>query len=300
MMILSVTAINRKGERIRLPLREPYENGIYIENIVGLGPVKAEIDTRKIASSHGSYFNSSRVGERILLLTLGLLEVPDVETTRQRTYKYFPVQQEITLLFETDQKTLRTTGYVEENDPEIFSEKQKTVISVICTDPFFYGLGDDFEKDTIFRGVDPQFTFPFSAESKTIVLGTIFNYQSKNVYYEGDVTTGFEMVLDFSGAASGITVESETTGQLMHISAEKLEPITTIVAGDQIRIDTRKGQKGVKHIRAGVEKNILNALGPNSDWLTLVDGDNVISYNATVGASQIGFRTFHTIMRTGL
>ena len=65
------------------------------------------------------------------------------------------------MIFETDNRMCETTGWVESNEPTIFSREEGCQISVICPDPYFYSLSKD---STIFSGIEPALEFPFSNE----------------------------------------------------------------------------------------------------------------------------------------
>ena len=78
-MIRSIAAISYADERLELTLNDPYEDGIAVLNVDGIGPAKATIHTSSIASNDGDAFNGARVGGRNISLTLGLLTQPDVE-----------------------------------------------------------------------------------------------------------------------------------------------------------------------------------------------------------------------------
>ena len=60
-MIKSVTITNHLDESIKLDLFNPEESGFIIKNIEGLGPVKANINFKELATNDGSIDNSTRL-----------------------------------------------------------------------------------------------------------------------------------------------------------------------------------------------------------------------------------------------
>ena len=134
-MIDSFTVTNQLGESLEVILREPEKSGLYVESIEGLGPVKASINTTDLASADGALFNSARLSTRNIVITLGMLFDPTVEDVRQKAYRFFPVKSKVTLRFNTDRRTVTTVGYVESNDPNIFSKDETTQVSIICSAP---------------------------------------------------------------------------------------------------------------------------------------------------------------------
>ena len=134
-MIKSVTVTNYLGESLKMELTNPYDSGIAITDITGIGPGKADINVTELTSSDGSLYNSARLGTRNIVMTLRFMIAPDIETVRQKSYKYFPIKKELILTFETDNRSCYIAGYVESNEPVIFDENEYTQISIICPDP---------------------------------------------------------------------------------------------------------------------------------------------------------------------
>lgn len=72
-MIKSVTITNYLGERIKLDLTDPEASGFVIEEIEGLGPVKADVNVTDLATTDGALFNSSRANTREIRMKLKIL-----------------------------------------------------------------------------------------------------------------------------------------------------------------------------------------------------------------------------------
>lgn len=164
-MLKTITAINYMGDAITMSLRNPGLSGIVVRSIGGLGPAKATINTMPLSSSDGSIFNSSRMGERNITFKISYLSdgKTSIETLRQRGYYYFPVKKNVTLIFETDNRIVAIDGYVESNEPDIFSQDVTSSISIICPNPYFYSAGPDAPQVTTFSGVAPMFEFYFDS-----------------------------------------------------------------------------------------------------------------------------------------
>lgn len=304
-MIKSVTVTNYLGESLLLELSNPWEVGIAITKIEGLGPVKASINSTEISSGDGARFNSARIGARNIVFTFRLLEAPTVEDSRQKTYKYFPVKTNVTLLFETDNRLCQITGYVESNKPNIFSEEEDTQISIICPNPYFISMENGGMNSVVFFGSEPAFEFPFSNESLTeplIVFGNIKLRQEEVVLYDGDSQVGFTIKMHALGEARQITIYNTKTRESMKIDTDILKEITGsgIIAGDEITISTIKGDKHVTLLRDGEEINILNALGKDVDWFQLAKGDNRFAYICEYGAENLEFSINYQTLYEGV
>lgn len=121
-MIKSVTVVNYLGESFKMELMRPEESGFIIQSITGIGPVKANINNTELSTGDGAVYNSSRLTVRNIIFKLCFLPNPTIEHTRQKSYKYFPVKKPIKLIFETDNRVSECSGYVESNEPDIFSK----------------------------------------------------------------------------------------------------------------------------------------------------------------------------------
>lgn len=304
-MIKSIKITNYLGESLTLEMGSPDKSGLFIKKIEGLGPPKADINAKELATSDGGVYNSARATTRNIVLTLGFLFNPTIEDMRQLTYKYFPIKQKLRFRIETDNRIAETYGYVESNEPEIFSKDEDTQISIICPDPYFYSAGKDGTQVTVFSGVEAQFEFPFSNESLTenlIEIGTLQYSTEQNIYYAGDSEVGVLITIHAIGSAGTITIYNTGTREMMKIDADKIGTLTGdgIINGDDIIISTSKGDKYINLVRDGVTKNILNALDKTSDWFQLAKGDNIFAYTATSGATNLQFKIENKLIYEGV
>jgi len=301
-MIRSVEITNHAGESILLELGFPEKSGFLIQDIDGLSPAKAIINTSDMVSNDGSIFNSARLTSRNILFSLAFMDIPSIEENRLKSYKYFAVKKPVKLKFETDGRICEAFGYTESNDIDIFSRSEKAIISVLCPDPYFYSVEKAI---TVFSTDEPLFEFPFSNESlteKEIIFSNLKTDTAKNIIYEGDASIGFIMYIHSVGPVNGLKIIDVSTRELFDISSDKLIAITgaDISEGDDIIINTIKGKKSIYLLRNGITTNILNAVDKDSTWFELHNGDNVISYTATSGEQNLQFRIENQIVFEGV
>lgn len=305
-MIKSVTITNHLGESIKIVLSEANpEHGMIIKKIDGLGPAKANINMTDLATNDGSLYNSSRLNARNITMQILLTEAPDIETSRQRTYKYFPIKKPVEFLIELDHRIAKTTGYVESNEPDIFSKEEEISISLICDDPYFYSAGKDGVTSTTFYDVEPLFEFVFENESlgeNLIEFGEIRNETLKTLYYEGDAEIGIIMTIHAVGAIRNITIYNIDTREHMMIDTDKIEKITGqgLIAGDSVIISTVRGKKSVTLLRDGYYTNVLNSLSRDSDWLQLTKGGNTFAFVCEEGSENLELTIENQIIYEGV
>ena len=307
-MIHSFAITNYLGDRIKIDLRKPEVSGFLVKSVTGLGPVKATVNTMEVVTNDGSMFNSARLSQRNIVFQIVFVDTvygETIEDVRQKTYKYFPAKKNVEIVIETDNRYVRTSGYVESNEPDIFSSQEGTSISIICPDPFFYSAGTDGNNIIDFHSIDSMFEFPFSNESLTeplLVFGNIQINTEGVVTYHGDAEIGVTIYIHAIGPASNISVYNKDTKEVMKIDTIKLQKLTGkgIVESDDIVITTSKGDKSITLIREGVSYNILNCLDKNTDWFTLVKGDNIFAFTADSGITNLQFRIENKVTYEGV
>ena len=307
-MIYSFAITNYLGDRIKLELGKPEVSGFLIKSVTGLGPVKANVNTTEVVTNDGSMFNSARLSQRNIVFQLAFVETvygESIEDIRQKSYKYFPAKKSVEIVVETDNRYVRIKGYVESNEPNIFSSQEGTQISIICPDPYFYSAGEDGNNVTDFYTIDPVFEFPFSNESLTdplLVFGEIQIKTEGVITYHGDSEIGVVIYIHAIGTATNINIYNTETREVMTINTTKLEKLTGkgLVASDNIVINTTKGEKSITLIREGASYNILNCLDKNTDWFTLSKGDNIFAFTAESGVTNLQFRIENQVIYEGV
>lgn len=307
-MIYSFAITNYLGDRVKLELGKPEVSGFLIKSVTGLGPVKANVNTTEVVTNDGSMFNSARLSQRNIVFQLAFVETvygETIEDIRQKSYKYFPAKKSVEIVIETDNRYVKIKGYVESNEPDIFSSQEGTQISIICPDPYFYSAGEDGNNVTDFYTIDPMFEFPFSNESLTdplLIFGEIQIKTEGVITYHGDSEIGVVIYIHAIGPATNINIYNTETREVMMINTTKLEKLTGkgLVASDDIVINTTKGEKSITLVREGASYNILNCLDKNTDWFTLSKGDNIFAFTAETGVTNLRFRIENQVIYEGV
>lgn len=302
-MIHSITVTNYRGDSLKMELTRPQDSGFIIEKVTGLGPGKANINTSEVSTNDGAIYNSARVPSRNIVISVKYLFKETIEEARQTSYKYFPLKRKVTLLIETDNRMAEIEGYVESNDPDIFSQEEGSDISIICPNPFFYDALSTTE--TSFSGIVPAFEFPFSNESLTeplLEFSVIEDVTDRVIDYKGDAEVGVTISIQARGEAGDITIYNVDTAETMVVYNNLVESLTGsgIVDGDEIIICTVRGQKSAKLIRQGKTTNILNCIGRDADWFQLAKGPNTFAYDAVTGRNNLRVVITNRIIYEGI
>lgn len=289
-MIKSIKVTNPKGESLVLDLFHPEKSGLIVRSISGLGPPKASINSTGLATADGALYSSARASTRNIVFNLQFMFAPTIEDSRQLTYKYFPLKKLIKIEVETDNRSLETSGYVESNQPDIFSKEETTQISILCLNPFFY---DPNPSVTQFATVTPTFEFPFSNESTNenfIEFGTI-NLDTRSIIdYIGDVDTGVLITIHALGSVSGyLTIYNVETQEKMVVDLAKIKTLIgkDYGSGDDIIISTVSGDKYVQVLHDGKYTNAIAAIEKLADWFQVSVGRNIFNFTVTKGIENL-------------
>lgn len=289
-MIKSIKVTNPKGESLVLDLFHPEKSGLIVRSISGLGPPKANINSTDLATADGALYSSARASTRNIVFNLQFMFAPTIEDSRQLTYKYFPLKKLVKIEVETDNRSLETSGYVESNQPDIFSKEETTQISILCLNPFFY---DPNPSVTQFATVTPTFEFPFSNESiseSLIEFGTINLDTRSTIDYVGDVDTGVLITIHALGSVSGsLTIYNVDTQEKMVIDLAKIKTLIgkDYGSGDDIIISTVSGDKYVQVLHDGKYTNAIAAIEKLADWFQVSVGRNIFNFTVTKGIENL-------------
>lgn len=289
-MIRSVTVTNHNNESITLDLFHPEWSGIVIDNIDGLGPPKATINSNEVATIDGGIFTSARMGQRNIVFTLSPQFNPTIEDMRIALYKYFPIKKLVHLDFQMDRRHAECEGYVESNTPTIFTNHETIQVSIICPDPFFYEIG---KEEIAFAGTLPLFEFPFWNDSLTqpqLEFGDIRQDNRAILRYSGDVDTGVHITVHvMDQTAEMITIWNVDTRERIKIDTAKMQTLTGVNfgQGDDIEINTKIGDKYARLLHDGKYWNIISCINKDADWFQITAGNNTFTFTANAGESNL-------------
>lgn len=310
-MIKSVTAVNFKGESIKMDLFHPESSGFIITKIDGIGPGKATVTKNDSKVYDGGTITSARLPSRNIKMEIEFLWVNSIEDVRHKSYKYFPLKKPITLIFETDTRTVEIEGVAESNEPDIFSSEESTNISIICPDPYFYASGDNARSKTDFSGINPMFEIPsdtgYSNESLTDALteiSTVFVQSERGIMNYGEVDIGVVISIKPLAIVKGVlTISNITLGQNMSFDLNKIKTITEndFHIGDELVINTLRGKKSVTLVREGKNYNALSCIDTRTDWIYLTSGENTFTYYLDGdGIEDLQFSVTNSILYEGV
>jgi hypothetical protein len=317
-MLYEVRVTNPRGVTEIFDLFNPEKSGFIVKGIEGLGPPKSNVNLKEHSYVSGSTFKSVRTPSRNIVLTLEFLPrtekgVTSIELTRHRSYEIFPYESLVKIEFVTDTRTSYTWGYVESNEPSIFSQQSGCVVSLICPDPSFRSVDDSvneavsassgmfgfdirelpaltgFKNDVI--DVNNQFVGPNKIVFGEALLTRPEFTIPKDGPFDGTVNTGPTLRIT--------VVEGHIHNPEIHFYNEFDKSVSehlsfelgsvafpNLAPKDQLIIDCTKGNKSV--IRrvfdedlGSYDLNYIGAVTLTSSWPVLSQGYNRFSYSAS-------------------
>ena len=275
---------NDKGEVLNLSQTQDY----IVYKVEGLAPPKSTIYSSVNAIADGSTINAVKVDSRNIVLYIAINS--NVEVNRINLYKYFPVKKNITLYFTNETRKVMIDGVVELIECDLFNKRQVAQISLICPKAYFRDV-DDFVSE--FSDVSNLFEFPYSIDEYGIEFSAITTSLRKSIIYNGDIDTGIIIELFAVGVVNNPTLYNVET-------AEKMKFNFSMQTSDKLVINTNFGEKSVTLIRNGVSSNALGYLTPDSNWFKLVSGDNVFTYEAESGSSNLKIKFTSAVLYGGV
>lgn len=275
---------NDRGDTVELSNNKNYN----VFKIEGLNPPQANINSSVNTTTDGSNINSVRMGNRNIVIYTTI--EGDAEENRINLYRYFPVKKTVKIYFSHGTRNVYIEGTVELIECDLFASKQMAQISIICPKPYF----KDVETlVTYFGDVVSLFQFPFSIPKEGIELSVINMNQRRMIINTGDVETGVIIRLFAIG-----TVQNPVLYDVINRTQLKLN--FTMRASDTIVINTNVGEKSIELIRDGVSTNAMGYLAQDSTWFVLEAGDNVFTYDADNGNSNLQITFTTSILYSGV
>lgn len=307
-MVESIEVINFSNDSkpLLLVLRDP-ENvstsqGFAVTDVTGLGPGQATLNSSELVTIDGAEFINARLPKRTIKLTLRFIPIsyekngnPVDETVadiRMKSYRYFPIKEKVKLIFTKieyrrdkgtyeyiEEKTAYyIEGYVQKNEPNIWSKEEGSSIEIVCMDPYFKSVEtqkksfSDILAKFHYKWITPdQDLDPISATNNPFIFSERKVRDFVVMNNESYVETGGIFTIKAIGTVVNPSIFNQTTNQIMTFNM-------TMHKGDVIVVDTRKGYKSAT-LKEGFGVSVINRIDIlTCDWITFRPGDNVIGF----------------------
>lgn len=252
------------------------EENYQVTEVSGLNPPNANINTSSYANGDGSSFNSSRIPDREIVITVYING--DIQKNRLTLYKHFRNKEWCKIYYKDDLRDVFIEGYVQALEVSSFVQKQVAQISILCPNPYFKDV------ETIVQSISKiinNFTFPFSInEDEPVEFSTIELEKITNVINDSESETGLIINVLFMGTVNKLEIRNVDNGKNFIIDYEFMK-------NDKLVINCNRGNKSVILTREAVEYNLIPYVRNGSTFFQLGIGDNNFSFLSDDGADDM-------------
>jgi hypothetical protein len=260
-VITKVEVFSSQPDAPILPLggSMPFYDPVFIRNIEGLDPVKADIATTPFASGRGELYQGSSTPKRNIVLTLGFN--PDWEglqtmaSLRQILYRYLMPQNWTKLrFFSQELPNVDIEGYVESFAANMFSQDPEIQVSIINPRPDFIEVDA-----TTYTSIVDDGTLEFTFD------------------YAGTIDAGYELRVDhtvdvpaYTGALT-LTHTAFAEDQVI-----KINPVT-IDGSRYFKLNSVQHNKRLQAVYTADNTfdNLLARMTTDSVWPRIRPGENI-------------------------
>lgn len=265
---MELTYINANGRSITLKQSRPY----FLKKIDGTGNTRQTVNTFKAPDQDGAFYISSTLDMRnITLEGTVVANTPDeAYILRQRFLQIFSPKLRGTLLFRGRQ----ITCVVEEAGFTISTRQRipNFFVSLLCPSPFFE-TPDEVRQEL--ASWIPLFEFELELPEGGMEFGMRQPSQIITVDNIGDVSCGCEIMFQALGTVTNPELLNIDTGEYIRL-------LTTMSAGEELRVYTHFAGKRVVSVNGSTVTNAFSLLDTGSAFFQLAAGVNTLRYDASV------------------
>lgn len=251
----------------------------FILNSVDWGAVESTHHSFKYVNQIGVYVTGTSFETRSVTIQGWVIaENESMMTIRKTTLnRFFNPQQAVDLFYKDyvlrflPNTSIRYSTVIAENNEVICKFK----VEGYCPDPLF---SEQVESKVAAASTQAMFHFPLIiSETPNPPGGIIFGLRQPSLIFtvtnNGAVDVGMKIVFRASGTL--------TNPSLIEVNTQKFFKVNkTMVAGEEITIDTIIGEKKIEGYLNGITSNYFKYRDLDSEWLQLKVGDNLFRYDA--------------------
>jgi hypothetical protein len=273
-MIIKITAFTSAQDVDTLTLDSdgsPETDFIQIRDVVGLDPVKANLNTAVLGIPDGSIYIDGDVPSRNIVLTLR--PNPDwddwtPEALRQLLFSYFMPKNEVKLVIESEElPTVEIFGIVEDCSANPFSKDPEFLVSIVCMDPYF-------------TAVTPFSTFGTAVALDSVAFDTFT--------IAGNIPIGMKLTMDHAALTYYVGV------QVGDPPISMFRVVPSAFSAARFQMDSRPRHKYVRDLNTadGDVLSLIPYIASGSVWPLFRPGDNKFAL-ITESGGESWFMTYY-------
>ncbi len=281
---------NEKGESVEFS----HTSVFHLDEVSGLSDVRNTIYSVNSMGQDGDTYLGSRIESREIEIVVSIKERKKELAAEQRRRLVHVLNPHFgaTLTYEFG-SFKRVINCNVDNAP-VFAQKElfsQAAIQLTCLNPFWRKENETREDIAAWVGA---FEFPEEIEADK---GWEIGYRQPsvivNVFNEGDAKTGIRAEFKALGAVEDPEILNVDTKEFIKFHLQ-------MQAGDVLTVSTGYGQKDVYLKRGGITSNAFRYIDPDSTYLQLSVGDNLIRYAAKEHLENLEVSIYHDDLYLGV
>lgn len=248
----------------------------HLVDVDGLTSVTADVASSTTPSMDGDIINMIQAQPRGIVLTLRFKQGVSVEMAKRYVLAVVKPKHKGTLRMVDEGRETEIVGVVTGVTMPRFTNAVMMQITMHCSAPFWEDVNDIIVKLSRIRDMHyfpvPEMGLAFPVEG--VAFGVYDVNMTQTYTNEGDVECGMVITI--------IAVADVTNPTIYRSDGAFIGINDTLVAGDEIVIDTNKGRKSIK--KNGV--SIFSKVRAGSDFFQLEVGNNEITIDSEDGTEN--------------
>lgn len=249
-----------------------------VSNIDGMTAAEVDVASNTVYSMDGDRITNMQTQPREIVLDLMIKPNVSVEEARAYILRYVKPKQNATLMLTYDlsgaEQSKAISGRVSQIDMPRFSDQVAMQITLYCAQPYWEDA--EFIVKYISDILDlHHFEITWH---QPLPMGIYDMTRTREFVNQGDAAVGMVVTITAQGKVVNPALYNNLTGEYIGI-------MDTLQAGDEVVINTIRGQKRIT--KNGV--NVLSKLRAGSTWMQLDVGSNIFLIDADSGASEMYF-----------
>lgn len=278
-----LTYINERGESMVFSRASRFH--VNFADVSGLSSITNEIYSNNSMGQDGDTYLGNRIQSRDIEI-VGRIKCRDkleaAELRRQLGHVLNP-QLNATLIYEFG-GVKRVIGVtVNATEPTRKPIFQEFTIQLTCLNPYWREESETREDIAAWVGA---FEFPVEIPIEGWEIGYREPSLIVNVFNGGDVKSGLRVDFRALGAVTNPLLLDVNTRQFIKLNL-------TMEAGDVLSVSTGYGQKHVSLLRNGIITDAFRYLDPDSSYMQLATGDNLLRYDADSNLENLEVSIYH-------
>lgn len=265
-MAATLHYIGANGNTINL-FSNPY---FTLEHVDGMTGVASDIAAATVPSMDGDRVNNIRTQPRSIILDLRIKQAANVEDAKRYILRTVKPKQTGRLVFSQNGRDIEISGAVESISMPRFEKSVMMQVTLHCSEPYWHDVEDVLLE--ISRVLDMHY-FPLDVGGLAfpvdgVVMGEYDLNMTRTYTNDGDAECGVVITI--------IALSKVVNPAIYKADGTYIGVSDTMETGDEIVINTNRGEKGITKNGA----NILSKIMPGSTFIQLDTGDNELTVDS--------------------